>query len=224
MEFNKLITPQLTQTEIDEITAPTSGEVIFNTTTGELVFFNGSIWQSVVDAGGTSDDKLFRINATDSVSGYHEDKIIDSNTIIWTTEGATNKTRKAEINEDADYEFNGTVIFNGAVCIGGAITINLTQNEDDLSITGLGAGLLIRVNATGNYSITGIVPASIFKGQWIVLTNVSNNILRLKNNDAASVASNRFLLGQNTTIRTEESIALIYDTVDQRWRPFATTT
>lgn len=221
MQTKKLITPQLTQPDIDAITAPITGEVIFNTTLGELVFFNGSIWQSVVDAGGTSDDKLFRINASDSVSGYHEDKIIDSDSIFWTTEGATNKTRKAEIDPNYNFEFDGDISFNGSISFGAAVSVNINANTDNLLIPNLGSSLLVRLNFTGNYSITGIVPNDITKGQWIIVNNVGTGSAIFKDNDAGSTAQNRFIIGANKTVQTDEGLAFVYDTVDQRWRSFA---
>lgn len=221
MNSLKIITPQLSQVEIDAITSPNIGEVIFNTTTNELMFFNGSIWVSVVDAGGTSDDKLFRINSSDSVSGYHENKIIDSPSIFWTTEGATNKTRKAEIDPNYNFDFSGDVTFNGSISFGAAVTVNINANTNNLIIPNLGSSLLVRLNFTGNYSLTGIVPNDINKGQWIIVNNVGTGSGIFKDNDAGSTAQNRFIIGANKTVQTDEGLAFVYDTVDQRWRSFA---
>ena len=221
MNFNKLTTPNLTQSAIDAITAPIAGEVVFNLDTNELQFYNGSIWLSVVDTGGANDYKKFRINASDSVSGYHEEKIIDSNSIIWTTEGGTNKTRKAEINQNQDFNFDGNITFNGSVSFGPAITVDINANTNNLLIPGFGSGLLIRLNFTGNYSLTGIVPSDTSKGQWVILNNVGSGLGTFKDNDGNSTAQNRFIIGANKTVQTNEGLALVYDTVDLRWRSFA---
>lgn len=221
MDAQKITIPKLTQSEVDAITAPTIGELILNTTDNELYFFNGSIWVSVIDTGGTSDDKLFRINGSDSVSGYHEDKIINSDSIIWTTEGTTNKTRKAEIDPNFNFEFDGNVSFNGSLSFGPAVTAQINANTNNLLIPNLGSSLLIRLDFTGNYFLTGIVPNDITKGQWIIIINVGTGQGSVKDNDAGSTAQNRFLLGANKTIQTNEGLALVYDTVDTRWRSFA---
>lgn len=217
----KFIPPILNQAEIDAITAPVSAELVYNSTIGELQYFNGSTWQSTNGTGGGGDDKLFRVSSTDSVSGYHEDKVIGSDSILWETLGTTNKTRRPYINPNYNFEFNGTISINGALEFGPAVTVNINTNTNNLLIPTLGSSLLIRLNFTGNYSLTGIVPNDVTKGQWIIIINVGTGQGSLKDNDAASLAENRFLLGANKTIQTNEGIALVYDTVDTRWRSFA---
>ena len=52
MEFvGKLILPKLTTAERDAITFP-SGSIVFNTSTNELQFYDGSTWVSANGTGG----------------------------------------------------------------------------------------------------------------------------------------------------------------------------
>lgn len=52
MDSKKLITPRLTQAEINAISSPATGEIVFNTNTNELNYYSGSIWISTTDGGG----------------------------------------------------------------------------------------------------------------------------------------------------------------------------
>lgn len=205
----------------DPLTNVIEGRLYYNVSTKLLRYYNGTNWQNVTGGGGGGDDELFRINSSDAVSGYHEDKILNSESILWTTEGGVNKTRKAEINPEYNFDFTGNITFDGSINFGAAVTVDVNQNINNLLIPNLGGSILVRLNFTANYSLTGIVPTDLTKGQWIIAINVGAGQGIFKDNDAGSTPENRFLLGANKTVQTNEGVALVYDTVDQRWRSFA---
>jgi hypothetical protein len=110
----------------------------------------------------------------------------------------------------------------GSLFFTGSITETLGVSQNNYSIGTLDNFVLIRLNATANINITGLVPPDIALGWYILIYNVSSgaNSITIKNNDAASSASNRFLLGNDKNLQPDEGIALVYDTVSQRWRSF----
>ncbi|NIQ15951.1 MAG: hypothetical protein GTO02_16620 [Candidatus Dadabacteria bacterium] len=197
-----------------------------NITTGTI---RTATWQDkdgvvayLSDIGSGTGGETFKIDEFDILPGYHEDKIIDSQSVLWETfDNFGVKTRSPYINPDYNFDFDGDVSFNGSLSFGPAVTVDINANTNNLLIPNLGSSILIRLNFTGNYALTGIVPNDVTKGQWIIVINVGTGQGSLKDNDAASTAQNRFLLGANKTIQTNEGIALVYDTVDTRWRSFA---
>lgn len=119
-----------------------------------------------------------------------------------------------------DVTFDGNVTFNGAIAFGPAITIAINSNTDNLSIPGVSSGLLIRLNSSGNYNLTGIIPPSTDSGWWLIVSNVGTGNISLRNNNARSDPENRFLFGANKKVQPNEGLAIVYDTVDLRWRSF----
>lgn len=117
--------------------------------------------------------------------------------------------------------FQSNVVINGGMVFGPAITQNITiPTNNDYIITGITGGVLVRLTSTGNFNITGLVNPDTTQGLWVIINNVGTNNITLNNNDAASLANNRFLLGTSKTLQPDEGITIIYDTVSLRWRPF----
>ena len=56
MNSLKLTIPNLTQAQIDAITAPDTGEIVLNTTEGKLYIYNGTAW---VTAEGNGEGLTF---------------------------------------------------------------------------------------------------------------------------------------------------------------------
>lgn len=100
----------------------------------------------------------------------------------------------------------------------------ITTNTDDYNPTGFQVSndivvSVLRMDSDANRDLTGLVPSSPAKGNIIIITNIGTSDIKLKNNDANSVAANRFLLKGDINIEPNESYALYYDTVSLRWRP-----
>ena len=109
-------------------------------------------------------------------------------------------------------------IIAGGVVYGGVATEIIAVNTNNLLIPNLANVYLIRINATGNYSLTGIIPADITQAQAIQVFNIGSGNLSFKDNDAGSSANNRFLIGSDRTVQTNEGIGFVYDPISLRWR------
>lgn len=119
-----------------------------------------------------------------------------------------------------------TVISNSLILEGGfvlpdAISVTVNTNSDDLNIPNLTSGVTIRVDTTGNRDLTGIVPPDTGQSSILFITNVGTGTLRLKNNDAGSQANNRFIMGTNENLSTDQSAIFVYDTTGLHWRMYA---
>lgn len=102
----------------------------------------------------------------------------------------------------------------------------LTGNVDDWSPTGFNDETdLIRVDVdANNRAITGLVAPEIGLNRIVAIKNLnqSGNDLRFSNNNAGSLAENRFLCrdGNNKSIKPNEMALWFYDHIQQRWTPF----
>ena len=113
------------------------------------------------------------------------------------------------------------LILNGGMIMPPAININLTGNTNNLVITGLLNGVLIRISSSGNYNLTGLVPPDIAQGGLIFISNIGTNSITLKNNSALSSETNRFLMGADKKLQDDESAIFVYDTLNLRYRMFS---
>lgn len=114
---------------------------------------------------------------------------------------------------------NNLIIPGGLQFAGGYSTANITANTNDLSIPNLSSSSLVRITSSGNFSLTGIVVPDNTKSYFFSIFNVGvTGQIIFKNNDAGSLAQNRFLLGNDITVQAGEGLTFIYDPVDQRWR------
>jgi hypothetical protein len=94
----------------------------------------------------------------------------------------------------------------------------LTSNTDDLLVDGLITAVLLRLSSTGNYDLTGIIPPNPLASQELKIFNIGSNNIVIRNDSNRSDAENRFFLGGNRTIQTNEGVSVIYDPVSQKWR------
>lgn len=93
---------------------------------------------------------------------------------------------------------------------------SIAANQNNYSPTGLADASILRLTAGGAYNITGLAGGA--DGRTITLVNIGTNAITLTNEDAASTAANRFLLGGNVALDANDSLTLIYDSTTQRWR------
>lgn len=106
---------------------------------------------------------------------------------------------------------------------GGIITpAQLTGNIDNYNPTGFSTCNLIRQEIdSNNREITGFLAPAVGVNRIIKINNISSagRDLKFTNNDAASLAENRFLLRDNgdRTIRPNETGEFYYDHVQSRW-------
>lgn len=86
-------------------------------------------------------------------------------------------------------------------------------DQDDLD---LGEGSFFRISASVAVDITGFVNG--IDGRELVLLNVGTKDITLKDQNPASAAENRIIIGRSLKIKPDDIVTLIYDAVDLRWR------
>lgn len=97
----------------------------------------------------------------------------------------------------------------------------LTANVDDWNPAGIQEATVIRASAqTLARSITGIIAPSPESNKLIVIANIGTVNIILRDNDGASAAANRLLLGGEKVLQENEGITLVYDQTSDRWRGY----
>jgi len=92
----------------------------------------------------------------------------------------------------------------------------LSAHTDDWSPTGLSTTRIIRMDASANYELRGIIAQT--GGRVITLINIGTNDIKLKHEQLTSTAANRFILGADLTLSDYDSCVIWYDDVSSRWR------
>jgi hypothetical protein len=115
--------------------------------------------------------------------------------------------------------FRGAI--EGQVSFSSSLTPpQITGDLDDYSPTGLDSTNFLRLETDGgNYTISGIEAPNPVVNQGIFIVNIgSTGNIQILNDNAGSIAVNRFLIGGNKTIQDDEGLMLIYDDISLRWR------
>lgn len=99
-------------------------------------------------------------------------------------------------------------------------SVTLSGNTNNL---GVGQNGLIRIQSTGNYDLTGLIPiggAAANAWRVIYILNRGANTITLKHEDANSTAENRFLThnGNNVSLQANHVVLGMYDGTSSRWR------
>jgi hypothetical protein len=104
-----------------------------------------------------------------------------------------------------------------AVVMSGVISpAQITANQNDYAPTGIATASAIRLDLDAARSITGLTGGRA--GRILRLINTSAFALTLKNEDGASTAGNRLLLGSDFVLAAGQSVWLEYDATSGRWR------
>lgn len=99
----------------------------------------------------------------------------------------------------------------------------LTGNQDDWSPTGIATAQIVIADPNGaDRIITGIVAQETGRVIVLVNTGTGGNKFTIKDEDAGSVAANRFALPADLDVLNFESVMLWYD--GSRWRSIAKNT
>ncbi len=116
----------------------------------------------------------------------------------------------------------GNIIVSGTISYEDSATLSppqITTNQNDYFPDGLHTSAILRLDSSGIVNITGF--KAPVKAQQITVFNVGGFGIRLKINDANSLAENRLIIGGDILLQENESVILIYDIVDNRWRTSA---
>jgi len=96
----------------------------------------------------------------------------------------------------------------------------LSGNVDNYAPTGWGSDKShLRIDCGGSdREMTGLDSTGFQDGQSIIITNISNKVLKIQENDGSSSAANRFLIKGELKIEENESMMFIFDAISIRWR------
>ena len=91
-------------------------------------------------------------------------------------------------------------------------------DTNDYAPTGIAEANFLRLSSSATYNITGLLaPASPVDTQVLVIRNVGANNIVLKDQDAGSVAANRFDITADKTLAANDTVTIAYDTTSARW-------
>lgn len=220
--------PKLSTSSRDLIGTWTAGQTIFNVTIGKPQYYTGATWVTLEDGGGGSEVIIVvavdpTVNDDNTLGYFVGQRWINTTTLqsYIAIDVSTGAAVWKEITgiEGIETGSNGEIILNSGVSLGTAVTPPiLNANTNDLVITGIETAIVVRLSTSGNYSLTGIEPKDDTTAWMLFIANVGTNNIALKNNDANSLAVNRFLIGGDKNIQPDEGILLFYDPVTKRWR------
>lgn len=112
----------------------------------------------------------------------------------------------------------GNATFARGFAITGVISPpQITSNQNDYAPTGFSAASTLRLSSDTSRTVSGLAGGA--DGRMILIHNVGAQNIVFSNQDAASLAANRFLLGSNVTLGADAALPLRYDGTTQRWRP-----
>jgi len=218
MEANDtLILLSLTQTEINAITSPDIGGMLYNSTTNTVQIFNGSAWKNstITDTDDIPEGSINLYNAT------HTGEITGSVALIL---GPTAISNKAAVTAASGMEIlvNDTATLDG----GNIITPpEMTNDVHDYNPTGFSTCNMIRQSIDSNgKKITGFPAPAAGVHRIIAVNNISSSgrDIRFEHQDSNSSSANRLYLRDNgaRTIRPNETAMFWYDHTSSGWRSY----
>lgn len=116
----------------------------------------------------------------------------------------------------SDWSVFGTLRVRGAnFALSSHVTpsiLNANANDYDP-----GNGINVRLSSSVAVDITGLVPN--IDGRVLMLSNIGSFNITLKNDSGSSSANNRMLLGQDIVLTPNDTIGLVWNNTDTKWRP-----
>ncbi len=112
---------------------------------------------------------------------------------------------------------SGNLTLPRALSLSGAISpAQITSDQNDYAPAGFASAGILRISTDAIRCITGLAGGS--SGRCVHVLNVGAFAAVLKNDNAASVAANRFDFGSDLTLAPKQGASLIYDGATSRWR------
>ena len=93
----------------------------------------------------------------------------------------------------------------------------ITSNQNDYNPSGILTANTLRLSTDASRNITGLSNAGD-QGRWMIIHNVGSNSIILKDEDAGSLATNRFALASDIILQADQVTQLWYDGTNSRWR------
>lgn len=186
----------------NKLTALVVGLGLLLTTAVYAVDTKFSALTSLVASGIASGDLLVWLDVSDTTHGA----------------GGTAKTMTEAEHNILVGKPRGSVEWSGDIS-----PAQLAANQNDYAPTNCATNTVIRVSADQPRNITGL-SCSNADGMVRVIVNVGTNsdsVVILKNADAGSLAANRFDLDHDVVLAHDDTVALLYDATDSRWKQLA---
>ena len=115
---------------------------------------------------------------------------------------------------------NAALDVNGTVALSNDISpASIGASQNNYAPAGHDTASVMRLTASGAFNITGL--AGGVDGRMLTIFNIGASTITLTNQDGASTAANRFAIGSNIAIATDQAAILIYDSTSARWRAMA---
>ena len=238
--------PRMSTTQRNAITSPADGAIIYDTTTDFLNLRSNGAWVQL-QSGGDGDGiytgsgtvpTAVTATLTDSIEFNYAttDPALEidgtAGVTITSPNGdgqiLTNNTNsqvyfdgKGLLVDISKSRFNNRLELIDTFSIKNPITpTTLSGSQNDYAPAGGSTSGVWRIGSTLAVNITGINIGQT-DGQFIVLDNIGSFTITLKNQDAASTATNRFSLVTDLLLLAGMSAQLQYDNNSQRWRCIA---
>ncbi len=130
--------------------------------------------------------------------------------------------RHLTVDDQNNWSVNGSnSLGSGAILSPAQITADVDDyNPSGFQVSNEIVKSLLRLDLDANHDMTGLVPSTTATANIVTISNISASNLKLKNNNAGSVAANRFLFKSDIKIEKDESLTIYYDTVSLRWRVY----
>lgn len=107
----------------------------------------------------------------------------------------------------------------GVALTGVCAPAQLTGNQNDYAPSGLATAGVLQISGNAARSLSGL--ASGAEGRVMAIVNVGSQPVTLLDENAASVAANRFSLGSSLTLAGRQAALLRYDGTAARWQALA---
>ena len=92
----------------------------------------------------------------------------------------------------------------------------IIANQNDYNPASLAGAVIVRLTTDASRNITGLQGGA--DGRIVSIVNVGSFDIVLTDEDALSLAANRFALTGNLTLRADQGVILVYDSTSSRWR------
>jgi hypothetical protein len=89
-------------------------------------------------------------------------------------------------------------------------------NQNNYNPAGLSSSTILRLNSDASRNITGLIGQK--DGSIRLIINIGSFPIVFKNQDAGSLATNRFDFGADLVLGASQSVSVYYDSVSTRWR------
>ena len=181
-----------------------------------------TIWQDTVDPT-VNDDNTIGVQVGDEWRNTSSGEVffvsdVSTGAAVWSS--STEALTGTYVTIAGPVEFTSDAILVAPTIAANQNDYNPNDGVKDFNTGGRVNVAILVIDATSNVNITGLVAPSPAKTMRVIIFNNSaTNNITLQNNNAGSVAANRFLSNGNVTINEKESVECFYSVSEQRWIP-----